>query len=76
MFPINQVLQGDCTRVLRMRPNEVVDFVVTDPPYGMRYKDGFGRTIAQCECSPSVRSRRLRNHPNDVQGISFPGIAR
>ena len=40
MLPINQVLQGDCTRVLRTLPNEVVDLVVTDPPYGVRYQDG------------------------------------
>src|SRR5690606_42067037 len=46
MFPINQVLQGDCTRLLRTLPNDVVDLVVTDPPYGVRYQDGFGRTIA------------------------------
>jgi adenine-specific DNA-methyltransferase len=46
MFPINQVLQGDSTRVLSTLPNEVVDLVVTDPPYGVRYQDGFGRTIA------------------------------
>lgn len=46
MFPINQVLQGDCTRVLRTLPNEVVDLVMTDPPYGVRCQDGFGRTIA------------------------------
>ena len=46
MFPINQVLHGDCTRVLRTLPNEVVDLVVTDPPYGVRYQDGLGRTIA------------------------------
>ena len=44
MFPINQILQGDCTRVLRTLPNEVVDLVVTDPPYGVRYQDGFGRS--------------------------------
>ena len=42
MFPINQVLQGDCTRVLRTLPNEVVNLVLTDPPYGVRYQDGFG----------------------------------
>ena len=46
MFPINQVLQGDCTRVLRTLPSEAVDLVVTDPPYGVRYQDGLGRTIA------------------------------
>ena len=46
MFPINQVLQGDCTRVLKRLPDHCVDIVVTDPPYGVRYQDGFGRTIA------------------------------
>jgi DNA modification methylase len=35
MLPINQILQGDCTRVLRTLPNDVVDLVVTDPPYGV-----------------------------------------
>jgi site-specific DNA-methyltransferase (adenine-specific) len=46
MFPINEVLQGDCTRVLRQLPDEYVDLVVTDPPYGVRYQDRFGRTVA------------------------------
>jgi DNA modification methylase len=46
MFPINQVLQGDCTHVLQQLPNECVDLIVTDPPYGVRYQDSFGRTIA------------------------------
>jgi DNA modification methylase len=46
MFPINEVLQGDCTRVLRWLPNSFVDLVVTDPPYGVRYQDRSGRTIA------------------------------
>jgi DNA modification methylase len=46
MLPINQVLQGDCTRVLRQLPDECVDLVVTDPPYGVHYQDRFGRTVA------------------------------
>jgi len=46
MFPINQVLQGDCTRVLKRLPDNCVDLVVTDPPYGVRYQDSFGRTVA------------------------------
>jgi DNA modification methylase len=46
MFPINEVLQGDCTRVLRQLPDAHVDLVVTDPPYGVRYQDRFGRTVA------------------------------
>ena len=46
MFPVNQVLQGDCTQVLRQLPDECVDLIVTDPPYGVRYQDRFGRTVA------------------------------
>ena len=46
MFPINQVLQGDCTRVLKRLPDNCVDLIVTDPPYGVRYHDSFGRRIA------------------------------
>jgi DNA modification methylase len=34
-----QVIQGDCKEVLRSMPNESVDFVLTDPPYSVRYKD-------------------------------------
>lgn len=46
MFPINQILQGDCTHVLRQLPDGHVDLIVTDPPYGVRYQDRFGRTVA------------------------------
>jgi adenine-specific DNA-methyltransferase len=46
MFPINEVFQGDCTRVLKQLPDGFVDLVVTDPPYGVRYQDSKGRKIA------------------------------
>lgn len=46
MFPINQVLQGDCTRVLRQLPDASVDLIVTDPPYGVHYQDRLGRAVA------------------------------
>ena len=38
-----QVIQGDCKEVLRSMPNESVDFVLTDPPYIVRYR---GRDVA------------------------------
>src|SRR5688500_6569893 len=46
MFPSNEIIQGDCTRVLRELPDAFVDLIVTDPPYGVRYQDRFGRTVA------------------------------
>lgn len=41
-----QVIQGDCKAVLQTLPSESVDFILTDPPYLGRYKDRFGRTLA------------------------------
>ena len=49
-----QVIQGDCKEVLRSLPNESVDFVLTDPPYFVRYKDRSGRSIANDDHPESV----------------------
>jgi site-specific DNA-methyltransferase (adenine-specific) len=43
---INQVVNGDCTAILKTVADESIDFVLTDPPYFVRYKDRTGRTIA------------------------------
>jgi site-specific DNA-methyltransferase (adenine-specific) len=40
------ILHGDCARILPTLANESVDMVLTDPPYGVRYRDRHGRTIA------------------------------
>ena len=32
---VNQIIHGDCLQVLRTFPNNMVDSVVTDPPYGL-----------------------------------------
>jgi site-specific DNA-methyltransferase (adenine-specific) len=45
-FHINRIILGDCVDVMRSLPAESVDFVLTDPPYGVRYKDRSGRSIA------------------------------
>ena len=41
----NSVIQGDCTAVLKTLPGGSVDFVLTDPPYLVRYTDRSGRTV-------------------------------
>lgn len=46
MFTRNQVIHGDCIEVLRTLASASVDLVVTDPPYGVRYQDRAGRSIA------------------------------
>lgn len=41
-----RIIQGNCIEVMRDFPSESVDFVLTDPPYGVNYKDRSGRSIA------------------------------
>jgi site-specific DNA-methyltransferase (adenine-specific) len=44
-LPINRILPGDCIEVMRRMPAEAVDFILTDPPYLVNYRDRNGRTI-------------------------------
>lgn len=42
----DRVIHGDCIKLMRRLPTASVDFVLTDPPYLVRYRDRGGRTIA------------------------------
>jgi site-specific DNA-methyltransferase (adenine-specific) len=42
---INSITQGDCIEVMREMPANSVDFILTDPPYLVNYRDRDGRTI-------------------------------
>ncbi len=46
MLNCNEVIQGDCVEFLKGLPNSSVDLVLTDPPYGVRYRDRAGRSVA------------------------------
>ena len=35
---INKVIQGDCLEVMKGIPDNSVDCIITDPPYGMKYQ--------------------------------------
>ena len=41
----NQILHGDCIEVMRQMPADCVDFILTDPPYLVNYRDRTGRSI-------------------------------
>ncbi len=41
----NDIIHGDCLRVLPHLADESVNFVLTDPPYLVNYKDRLGRTV-------------------------------
>jgi len=42
---INTIMQGDCINVMRKMPANSVDFILTDPPYLVNFRDRDGRTI-------------------------------
>jgi DNA modification methylase len=42
---INSIVQGDCIQVMRQMPANSVDFILTDPPYLVNYRDRSGRSI-------------------------------
>ena len=41
----NQMLHGDCIDMMRQMPSNSVDFILTDPPYLVNYRDRSGRTV-------------------------------
>jgi len=41
----NRVAQGDCLDVMKGMPSKSVDFILTDPPYLVRYLDRSGRSV-------------------------------
>jgi DNA modification methylase len=42
----NTLIHGDCLHVLPRLPSASVDFILTDPPYLVRYKPRDGRAVA------------------------------
>ena len=41
----NEIICGNATEVLKSVPSGSIDLVVTDPPYGVNYRDRTGRTV-------------------------------
>jgi DNA modification methylase len=42
---VNDVIRGDCIDVMRAMPWASVDFILTDPPYLVNYRDRSGRRV-------------------------------
>jgi len=75
-LPSNTVLHGDCVQVMSGLPSASVAFVLTDPPYGVRYRDRSGRTIANDEHLDWLRpafAEMFRLLKPDTLALSFFG---
>ena len=44
-FPSNRILLGNCIELMSNLPANSIDFVLTDPPYLVNYRDRYGRSI-------------------------------
>jgi DNA modification methylase len=42
---LNTIVHGDCIKAMREMPGNSVDFILTDPPYLVNYRDRSGRSI-------------------------------
>lgn len=73
---INTITQGDCIQVMREMPANSVDFILTDPPYLVNYRDRDGRTIqndAKADwLKPAMREAYRVLKPNRV-AVMFYG---
>ena len=72
----NDVARGDCIDVMRSMPWACVDFILTDPPYLVNYRDRSGRRVANDDneawLKPAFRQMYRVLRPNSLC-VSFYG---
>lgn len=70
------ITRGDCIDVMASMPQESVDFILTDPPYLVNYRDRSGRCIAGDTASDWVQPAFRQMHrvlKNNAFAVSFYG---
>ena len=67
---LNDITQGDCIDVMRAMPWASVDFILTDPPYIVKYRDRSGRSLANDDneawLKPAFREMHRVLRPNSL----------
>jgi site-specific DNA-methyltransferase (adenine-specific) len=72
----NLIAQGDCINLMAGMPARSVDFILTDPPYLVRYKDRTGRSLANddnADWLEPAAQQMFRVLKNDSLCVSFYG---
>jgi DNA modification methylase len=64
----NTVLNGDCIELMRQVERNSVDFILTDPPYIVRYRGRDGRTVVNDD-----NARWLKPAFNQMHRVLKPG---
>lgn len=75
-IPLDTILQGNCIERMASLPSNSIDFLLTDPPYLVNYRDRSGRTIQNDSNSdwlePAMR-RAYRVLKQDHLAVVFYG---
>lgn len=72
----NKIVQGDCIDIMGNMPARSVDFILTDPPYLVRYQDRTGRRLINddnAEWLAPAAAQMYRVLRNDSLCVSFYG---
>lgn len=72
----NKIVQGDCIDIMGKMPARSVDFILTDPPYLVRYQDRTGRRLINddnAEWLAPAAAQMYRVLRNDSLCVSFYG---
>ncbi len=75
-FPISTILHSDCIQAMRQMPANSVDFILTDPPYLVNYRDRDGRTVqndANADWLKPAMAEAFRVLKQDRVAIMFYG---
>jgi adenine-specific DNA-methyltransferase len=74
--PFNTVINGNCIDIIRSLPWASVDFILTDPPYLVNYRDRAGRSVANDDndawLKPAFRQMHRVLRPDSLC-VSFYG---
>ena len=72
----NTIINADCLKALPMLPNRSVDFILTDPPYLVKYKSRDGRSISNDDIDEWLKpafAEMFRVLADDSFCVSFYG---
>ena len=75
-LPVNTILNGNCIDKMRQMPANSIDFILTDPPYLVNYRDRNGRSIqndANTEWLRPAMREAYRVLKQDCVAIMFYG---
>lgn len=62
-LPLNQIIYGDCLEVMKEFPNESIDFILTDPPFGIGKKEIVGdKSLDTYKKSLPLMEKVLKNN--------------